>query len=279
MKPKKDNVTYINDFNKKINKKKLIIAGILGAIILIWLICFIIYAFNAQFRMFCDIYIFRKEIEENNATQVKISDINVSNVFAFSNYIAVIKDNVMTKYNSAGNEESTLKIEITKPLIDTNGNYAAIAEKLGQKIYLVKNNEIVWENTLSGNISTVDVNENGYVSVILSGTSYKSVIILYDENGNELFKTYLSNTIAISSEISSDNKYLSFAEVNTSGTLIQSNIKIISIEKAKQTPSDAVIYTYKANENSLVTNIKYHKNRLVCMYEDSIQEIDNNLFL
>lgn len=86
-----------------------------------------------------------------------------------------------------------------------------IAEKLGQKIYLVKNNEIVWENTLSGNISTVDVNENGYVSVILSGTSYKSVIILYDENGNELFKTYLSNTIAISSEISSDNKYLSFA--------------------------------------------------------------------
>ena len=276
MKPKKDNVTYINDFNKKINKKKLIIAGILGAIILIWLICFIIYAFNAQFRMFCDIYIFRKEIDENNATQVKISDINVSNVFAFSNYIAVIKDNVMTKYNSAGNEESTLKIEITKPLIDTNGNYAAIAEKLGQKIYLVKNNEIVWENTLSGNISTVDVNENGYVSVILSGTSYKSVIILYDENGNELFKTYLSNTIAISSEISSDNKYLSFAEVNTSGTLIQSNIKIISIEKAKQMPADAVIYTYKANENSLVTNIKYHKNRLVCMYEDSIQKIENN---
>ena len=33
----------------------------------------------------------------------------------------------------------------------------------------------------------------------------------------ELFKTYLSSTVAVDSSISEDNKYMSFGEVNTSG--------------------------------------------------------------
>ena len=276
MKQKKDNVTYIESFNKKINKKKLIIAGIIGLLILIGIICFIVYAANEQFRVFCDTYIFRKEIEEDNLSKIEIEDINSSNVFAYSNYIAIIKDNVLTKYNSSGSAESTIKIEVTKPLIQTSGNYAIIAEEAGQKIYLIKNDDIVWQKTLEGNVSKVNVNSNGYVSIILSGTSYKSVIILYDEKGSELFKTYLASTVAIASDISNDNKYLSFAEVNTSGTLIQSNIKIISIEKAKQTSLDSIIYTYKADENSLIINIKYQKNKLVCMFDDTIQVIEND---
>ncbi len=102
------------------------------------------------------------------------------------------------------------------------------------------------------------------------------------QKGKELFKTYLSTTNAIDSCISKDNKYLSFAEVNTTGTVIQSNIKVISIEKAKQEPAEAIIYTYAANSNDLVTNIKYQdKNKLICMYDSSIHmiynEIDENI--
>ena len=275
IKKDKDNVTYLENYGKKLNKKKLLIVGIVGIIVLILIIGFIVYSANEQFRIFCDTYILRKEIEEDNLSKIEIDDVNVSNVFAYSNYIAIIKDNVLTKYNTSGNEESQIKMEITKPLIVTNESYAIIAEQAGQKAYLIKNSDIVWEKTLEGNIAKVNVNSNGYVSIILSGTSYKSVIILYDEKGNELFKTYLSSTIAVDSDISIDNKYLSFAEVNTAGTLIQSNIKIISVEKAKQSPSDSIIYTYKANENSLIVDIKYQKNKLVCMYDDAICVIEN----
>ena len=38
---------------------------------------------------------------------------------------------------------------------------------------------VLWQNTLNGNISKISVNKNGYVSVILSGTSYKSIVVSF----------------------------------------------------------------------------------------------------
>ena len=93
--------------------------------------------------------------------------------------------------------------------------------------------------------------------MILSGTSYKTVIVTFNPEGKELFKTYLSTTDTVAVQISNDNKYLAIAEVDTTGTVIQSNIKIISIEKAQTEPSNSIIYTYKAEPNSMIVNIKY----------------------
>jgi hypothetical protein len=85
-----------------------------------------------------------------------------------------------------------------------------------------------------------------------------------------LFKVYLGKTIAIDADISLDNMYLAFAEINTSGTAIQSTIKIVSIQK------NEIINTFSAESGSLVTDIKYQDgNRLICMYDDSIHEIKN----
>ena len=46
-------------------------------------------------------------------------------------------------------------------------------------------------------------------------------------------KTYLSSTIAVDIAISENSQNLSFAEINTSGTIIDSVVKTISVEKAK----------------------------------------------
>lgn len=274
----KNNITYIENVQtKKINKKKLVIAIIIASVIVIFAILFAIYVLNEQFRTFCDTYVFLKDIEENNLNSIEIENINSSNVFAFSNSIAIIKENTIKTYNMSGKEENNINVDITTPLVTTNSEYMAIAENFGQKIYLIYKNDIIWKKDLEGQISRVSVNQNGYISVVLSGTSYKSVIVLFDRSGNEVFKTYLSTTIAVDTDISYDNKYLAFAEINMSGTLIQSNIKIISIDKAKEDPTNAIIYTYKADANNLAIKIKYqNKNSLVCMYDNDIHVIGNN---
>ena len=60
--------------------------------------------------------------------------------------------------------------------------------------------------------------------------------------------------------------------------VIQSNIKTISMDKAKQEPSQAIVYTYAANSNDLIINLKYHdKNKLICMYDNSIHLITNDI--
>lgn len=68
---------------------------------------------------------------------------------------------------------------------------------------------------------------------------------------------------------------MAIAEVNTSGALVESGIKIIDIEKAsKGDTTNSVIYKYSAETNKIITDIKYQdKGQLVCIYDDSIHII------
>ena len=78
-------------------------------------------------------------------------------------------------------------------------------------------------------------------------------------------------------DISNDNKYLSIAEIDYSGAITKSMIKTISIEKAKNDPSNSVIYSFSAEENHLLSNINYgSKNILSCMYNDSVHLLNIN---
>ena len=86
-----------------------------------------------------------------------------------------------------------------------------------------------------------------------------------------MFKKFLSTTRTADVDISNDNKYLAIAEIDTSGTIIQSNIRIASMNEP--TAQDE---TYKGENNKLITNIKYQdKNKLVCMYTDCIRVIED----
>ena len=78
-------------------------------------------------------------------------------------------------------------------------------------------------------------------------------------------------------DISLDNQYLAFSEINTGATLVQSIIKIVSIPKAKNAEEGSIIYTHQEPTGKLITNIKYQEsNRLICMYDDEIYVIKND---
>lgn len=261
---------------KKMNKKKIVILISIIILIVIIAICSIIYASNKDFRNFMDQYLFHKNITDENVPTIEYDYESNTNVIPYGKYICILAENTLTQYNSSGKKEQEVKIEINQPVYESNGKYLVIGEKNSKKLYLLSGMNIIWEKQIDGNISKVSVNKNGYVSCIVTGTTHKSVIITYDSKGNELFKTYLSKTIAIDTAISNDNQYLSFAEVNTSGTVIQSNIKTISMQKAKE--ENPIVFTYAASQNSLILKIKYQdKNRLVCMYDDSIHMIESEV--
>lgn len=260
---------------KKINNKKIkiIVTAIIAVIIILMII---LYSTVTPVRKFFDKYIFRKIVSEEKLVSIQLDyDSNV-NIIGYNRYICVLAENKLKQYQASGNIANEIKLEISNPIYNVNNRYLVIAEKGSSKFYLVADNKIAWEKKVDGNISKVDVNRNGYVTIILTGTTYKSVIVTYDSKGNELFKTYISKSLALDATISSDNHSMAFAEIDTSGTQIQTTVKIISIEKAKAN-DDYITYTYSAPSNSLITNIEYqNRNKLVCIYDDSIHVIENN---
>lgn len=257
--------------SRKLNKKKMIICISVCSIALIILILSIIYNLNSSFRAFMDIYIFRKEIKSDNLSFIEINSDEDQYFHAYDKYIAVLSKNILYTYNGSGQVTAKNDVNISTPIFSSNSRFLVIAENNGNGLYLISGTNILWQNTVDGNISKVTVNKNGYVSVIVSGTNSKSVVITFDSKGNELFKTYISYNLAIDADISNDNKYLSIAEIDYSGSIIKSMVKNISIEKTKTDPTNSVVYTYNLAENVLLTKIKYQdKNTLICMCNDGI---------
>lgn len=264
------------DEERSLNKKKVTIAIIVVVLIIIISTISVIYISNSNFRNFMDKYILLKSVSSENLPYINIDTEKSIYTCAYHKYIAILENSNLTLYNSSGKEVEKLNIDISSPIFATQDNYLAIAEKDKQKVYLVKDKKILWEKEVEGKISRININENGYVSVIVSGTSYKSVITTYSQDGTEIFKTFLSSTVAIDVDISKDNKYLSFCEMDLSGTLIESKIKTISIEKAKQDPSNSIMYTYEIPSNVLVTNLEYHeKDELMCACDKEIYVLKN----
>jgi hypothetical protein len=272
----KDNKIEDNK-KKKINKKKLVFIIASTILILTLIVIATFYAANKNFRSFMDKHILRKDITNENVAVIDIDYDSNTNIIPYGRYICILAENNLEQYNSSGKKEQEVKIEINNPVYDVNGRYLVIGEKDSQKLYLISGTHIIWEKKVDGNLSKVTVNRSGYVTTIISGTSYKSVIVTYDDKGNELFKSYLSNTTAVDARISQDNNYLGYAEINTSGTVIQSNVKIISIKEATEKNTEPV-FNYTAPQNSLILRLKYQeKNRLVCVYDDSIHMIESNV--
>ena len=262
--------------NKTINTKKIILSILISILVVAIIVIVALYITNNEFRNWIDVEIFRKEISQDGVTTIELDEGETSNIYAFNKYIGILSKNRLSLYGSSGKEETNLEVQITNPLFDSANRFLVIGESNGQKVYVIEDKEVAWESEVEGNISKVCVNKNGYVAVIMTGTSYKSEVQVFDPEGNSLFISFLSYTMAVDASISNDNKYLAIAEVDTSGTIIQSNVRITSIEKARTDPRNSDENNYKSEQNKLIVNIAYQdKDRIVCMYTDTINIIEN----
>ena len=256
-------------------------------IIIIVLIVFItltllVYNFQQDFRNWVDEHILRKSITEEDISTIDLNIDKLNQVYVYSKYIALLNEQIITLYNNYGEKVTEINVGINNALFDANGKYLAIGENAGKQLCLILDKTYLWSNKIEGEILQIHVNQNGYVAVITKDTTYKSILIMYNSDGKELFRSYFSSTRIIDASISNDNKYVAIGEIDSSGVLVQSNIKIISIDNAKNDPENTIIYTYNAESGKLLTNINYNnRGQITCMYDNSIdiikEEKDENI--
>lgn len=232
------------------------------------------YTTDEEFRSYIDTNIFKRQVEESTLNTIEIdSDANPS-IYAYDKYIAVLNKNTLTEYSSEGNVIAKLDVNISVPLVDTNEKYMVLAEDGGQRVYLISGSNILWTTTVEGSISRVDVNKNGYVSIVITDTIYKSVVAFFDLSGKELFRNYVPTNYAVCTSISTNNEYLAIGEIDYSGTIIKSYVKIISADLAQTDPENSTIYIYEAENGEIITNINYQdKDIAVCMFNSYIQKV------
>lgn len=259
-----------NHRKEKIKKLALLISLLIILITIIVLI--IVYIFNVQFRNWCDKHILGKEILQEDTREIEIDGDENPQVYAFDKYICLFRRKTIEFYNKVGTKVGEIETNLNNAKFASAGRYLAICEQDGKEFYLIDGKEKVYENEVDGTISQINVSRSGFVSVVLSNNSYKSIVSVYNKEGKEIFKTNLVTSRVVDVSISQDSQYLAIAEVDISGILTKSTIQIVSIELAQTKPAEAIVYKYEVPEGKLIINVEYQeKQKLICMYNDSIE--------
>lgn len=248
--------------------KKVIIISIISVLVIGLILLVSFYMGNVGFRYWINKNILKKELVGNELPYIDLEDKDKSSVFAYGKHIAILNNNVLTIYNDSGKKTSTLDVAVSEPLSKNKGEYLVLADNKNGNIYLIHGDTLQWNQTINGIVEQITINKQGMVAAVVTGTTYKSVIELFEPNGEESFKTYLSTTYSTDVTISADGNLLSFTDIDTSGTAIISKVKTISVEKAKSTPEEAVIHTYSFDSGKMLVNIKYSGNSLACLMDD-----------
>lgn len=256
--------------------KKLALVIVLVLIIIAIFVLIAIYMYNLEFRRWCDENLLRKEILQENTKFIELDGDENTQIYAYDKYICIFRKKALEFYNKAGTQVGKIDLDINKAVFVSSGKYMAICEENGQKFYLICGKEKLFENEIEGNINQINVSRSGYVSIVMSNASYKSIVDVYNKSGKEVFKTNLVTSRVADVSISNDGKFLAIAEIDISGILIKSSIQIISIELAQTNSSESFIYKYEAPTDKLILNIEYQeKNKLLCMYNDSIDMLED----
>lgn len=252
-------------------QKLILLIGIILIIVAI-MVLISIYFLHLEFRQWCDENVLRKEIHQEDTKFIELDGDENTQVYAFDKYICVFRKKALEFYNKVGTKVDQIELDINKAVFTSEGRYMAICEENGKKFYLICGREKLFENEIEGNITQINVSKSGYISIVISNSSYKSIVDVYDKQGKEVFRTNLVTSIVADVCISQDSKYLAIAEVDLSGIIIQSSIQIVSIDLAQTNPAQAIQYKYDAPTDKLIMNIEYQeKNSLICMYNDGIE--------
>ena len=256
-------------------RKKIIIVAIILLIVAL-VVGISLYISEKQVRDWVDEHVLRKNITEQDLPVISLNTDKANQVYVYSKYIAVLNNKTIKLYNGFGEEVTSIDIDINTALFDSNKKYLAIAEDGGDKVCLLLDKTYLWSNSIEGEILQVHVNQNGYVVVVTTDSAHKSIVTLLNPSGKKLFKRYFSSTRIIDASISMDNKYIALGELDTTGSNIQSNINIISIENAQTDPENTIIYTYNAESGNLIVNVEYQdKGQIACLYDKTIEIINN----
>ena len=235
---------------KKIAKISLLIIFIVALITLV-----VLYIVRQDFRRWVDITILRKDITTSDIASIDLATNKNNQIYCYGNNVCILNDKNLKIYNPAGDEVTDISVDINTAVFDSNGKYLAIAEKNGQNLCTIFDKTFLWKQQVDGEILHISINKNGYVAVVTTDSTYKSIITLYDQNGKSVLKNYLSSSRVVDVSISNDNKYVAFAELDTMVALIQSNVKIISVDKALENAEEAIVYTYNADTSEMIVNI------------------------
>ncbi len=164
-------------------------------------------------------------------------------------------------YNDRAHEVLSQDAVNGMPIIKTAGNSAAVAYMTTKNAYIIKDGKII-TITAPEIIKGISVSENGVCAAICDEEGYRGQVVVYDGDGNEIYRWHSANDYITDVSVSPDGK-----------NMVVSTLEITD-EKAS---AEAVFFDFRQNEpyasyvaeDAVCSNIKHlSKSRIAMVCDD-----------
>jgi len=168
-----------------------------------------------------------KTLADTKETEFVIGYGKHNNLVCVGELVVFDNDGYLEWRNQKGEVVYKNDTKMDSPLIRANHDYLVVAESNGNRFEVYNNQRLVWRGVVGGSILNVDINENGYVSVIRKYTGYKSAIEVFDKIGNKLFYALRASNMIINAIVLSDNKTTLLNSINSNGCALETVVEYL----------------------------------------------------
>jgi len=143
-----------------------------------------------------------EEVEEKKIVEVKYEIKDKPYFEVYNDWIIKCTIYNVTALDRNGREQWSIPLLLNKPMLKTGKSGLLIVDIGGRNIYFIKDKNIKWQKAVDGDIINADISEDGYVTVVHKMEGYKALVVLFDPEGQEIFRRYIAETFVISSKVS-----------------------------------------------------------------------------
>lgn len=208
-------------------------------------------------------------ISKSTSTNAKKIDISFDAATNYEHittdkYIYFVKTDGVYITDGDGNEKATLSISVENPAVFSAGEYVLVGDIGANKIYLIKNTQIVREIETKKTIKNASLNASGYCITVTEGDMQKREVTLYDEKGEELFVWTSGNRLVFDAVVANNNKNVIISSLNTQGSATNTILSFYNI--SKEEPVQTVKY-----DDEIIADLTVNGNYVYCIGESKTE--------
>ena len=170
-------------------------------------------------------------------------------VVPYKNEMLMFNNEGIYAVDRSGREIWTTVAAATSPYAEVRGNNILLADLSGRKIRTFQGEKMISEIESQNEILSARVNKNGYIAVSTTELGYKGLVVLYDNDGKEVFRWHSGTGYIGAVDISADNR-LAVSQLVTNKEQVYSKILLIN-PKSQEEPKCI------AELKGIVTKLQY----------------------
>lgn len=159
-------------------------------------------------------------------------------------------------------EGESINIALSDPQLHTEGEFAACYNLDSDEIAVFKNTDKVYSVETNNKILGVKVNRNGYLFVATEKEGYNCECMVYNREGEAIFKWDVSKSEFLDGDINCSNNAIALSLTAAGNEKLLGEVVLIDITDAKvikkETFDDGIFYSVDFNSNDTYTAIGSH---------------------